>query len=78
MKDGKRLLFNQAIVGKLQELITKYPNWRFGQLLYNCEIITSSGADSEGKPIIEDPFYEESEKVWNRMVNNRYCFEDDN
>lgn len=59
-----RLLYNQAIIDKLQELIKKYPDLRFGQLLLNCDAIL----------INRDPFYEESELTWNRMCKNKFCF----
>lgn len=75
-----RLLYNRAIINKLSELIEKYPDWRFGQFLINCDILTMSenpiSFTNTGEPnyLIDDPFYEEPEKVWFRMVNNKFCF----
>ena len=37
--NNERFIYNQMIVDKLQELIKKYPDWRFGQLLINCDIL---------------------------------------
>ena len=63
----KRVQYNQKIVNKLQKLIIKYPDWRFGQILFNCEFIKHIVSD--GGPLIVDPFYEESEITWNRIKN---------
>lgn len=68
-----RLLYNRAIVNKLSELIEKYPHWRFGQLLINCDIITIL---NNGK--LEDPFYKESIDIWNKMIKNKFCFNNEN
>lgn len=68
-----RLLYNQTIVDKLQELIKKYPDWRFGQLLINCSILDIE--DGFFETIIKDPYNDESETIWNRMLNNRFCFD---
>lgn len=72
-----RLLYNQAIVDKLQELIKKYPDWRFGQLLVNCGIIQYDQGimvDGQREDILTiDPFYDESKLTWQRMCN-KFCF----
>lgn len=47
--------YNRKILEKLSEIVEKYPNWRFQQLLWNVGIITR---DMNGH--IEDNFYEES------------------
>lgn len=68
-----RLLYNRAIVNKLSELIERYPNLRFGQLLVNCDIIELV---SDGNAMIAlDPFDEESEVTWKRMCRNNFVFE---
>ena len=67
-----RLLYNRAIVNKLSELIEKYPEQRFGQLLIDCDVIQTKFIDCGY--ILLDPFYEEPEKTWNRMINNKFCF----
>ena len=72
-----RLLYNKAIINKLSELIDKYPEQRFGQLLVNSDIIQyeSDISVDEQREVI-DPFYEESELTWKRMCNNQFCFPD--
>lgn len=67
-----RKLYNQAIVDKLQEMVNNYPEWRFGQILCNSDIITFSFG--EDHPIANDPFYEESKDTWEKMIKNKYCF----
>jgi len=64
--------YNQAIVDKLQELIKKYPDLRFGQILVDFGIIK---CEQKGDIlVIDDPFYEESETTWKRMLDNKFCF----
>lgn len=67
-----RYLYNKAIINKLQELIEEYPDLRFGQLLVNCGIITTFEDDS-GRIVAFDPFYTESEKTWQRVINSNFC-----
>ena len=72
-----RLLYNKAIINKLSELIDKFPEQRFGQLLVNSDIIQYEpdiSVDEQRKVI--DPFYEESELTWKRMCTNQFCFPD--
>ena len=72
-----RLLYNKAIINKLSELIDKFPEQRFGQLLVNSDIIQyepNISVDRQRKVI--DPFYEESELTWKRMCTNQFCFPD--
>jgi len=68
-----RLLYNKAIIDKLSELVNKFPEQRFGQLLVNSDIIHYESDEREDVLII-DPFYEESELTWKRMCNNKFCF----
>ena len=68
-----RLLYNRAIVNKLSELIERYPNLRFGQLLVNCDIIELVSDNTA--MIALDPFDEESEVTWKRMCRNNFVFE---
>lgn len=72
-----RLLYNKAIIDKLSELIDKFPEQRFRQLLVNSDIIQYKPDISvdEQREVI-DPFYEESELTWKRMCNNQFCFPD--
>lgn len=72
-----RLLYNKAIIDKLSELIYKFPEQRFGQLLVNSDIIQYEPDISvNGQQEVIDPFYEESELTWKRMCNNKFCFPD--
>ena len=67
-----RLLYNQAIVNKLQELVKKHPDLRFGQILVNAEIIKVVPSDKQ--LLAEDPLYEEPEITWERVTNNKFAF----
>lgn len=68
-------LYNKAIIDKLSELINKFPEQRFGQLLVNSDIIQYEPDISVDKQReVIDPFYEESELTWKRMCNNKFCF----
>lgn len=72
-----RLLYNKAIIDKLSELIDKFPEQRFGQLLVNSDIIQYEPDISvDGQREVIDPFYEESELTWKRMCTNQFCFPD--
>ncbi len=59
-----RKLYNTAIVNKLVELVNKYPDLRFGQILVNAEIIRYKNDYDEIVPI--DPFNEEPEIMWEK------------
>ena len=76
-----RLMFNRAIINKLSELVERYPDFRFGQLLVNCDIIQYKPSvllDGQYEDILTiDPFYEESEYIWERMTRNKLCFKQD-
>ena len=69
-----RKLYNTAIVNKLVELVNKYPDLRFGQILVNAEIIRYKNDYDEIVPI--DPFNEEPEIMWERMKNNKFVFKE--
>ena len=66
---------NRAILLELCNLIEKYPDLRFGQILVNCNIIQEEEILLEGERqtvlIGIDPFYEESEDTLNRMMKSR-------
>ena len=74
-----RYQYNIAIINKLTELVNKYPELRFNQLLMDCGVIDSKElvSLSTGSSYIKDPFYEESENTWKRMLKNRMCFKED-
>lgn len=75
-----RKLYNTAIVNKLVELVNKYPDLRFGQILVNCDIIRyepSVLCDGQHEDILViDPFNEESEITWQRMKDNKFAFKE--
>ena len=60
-KVAKRYESNQRIVEILSELVEKFPQWRFQQILQNVDIASRSG---------EDLFYEESYDTLTTMTNN--------
>ena len=79
MNSLNRYQYNIAIINKLTELVNKYPDLRFNQILMDCGILDCEGSVhlSTGTSFIKDPFYEESEITWKRMLKNRMCFKDD-
>ena len=75
-------LYNNAIINKLSELVQKYPEQRFGQLLINSGILEmkwNTLLDNERFDLVcNDPFYEEPEITWDRMCKNKFCFNNEN
>lgn len=67
-----RKLYNKAIVDKLQELVEKYPDLRFGQILINAKIVQGVTTSKGFK--CQDPFFEEPKDTWERMINNKFVF----
>lgn len=72
MEKLTRFEYNLKIINKLKELIIKYPDLRFGQLLVNCEIVETYRDYDE--MVAKDPFNEESKVTWERMYNNKFAF----
>ena len=72
--------YNRKILNKLLELVEKYPDLRFGQLLVNCDIIQYKKnvlTDGDREDILTiDPFNEESEIIWRRMKDNKFAFKE--
>ena len=72
--------YNRKILNKLLELVEKYPDLRFGQLLVNCDIIQYKKnvlTDGDREDILTiDPFNEESEIIWQRMKDNKFAFKE--
>lgn len=60
-KVAKRYESNQRIVEILSELVEKFPQWRFQQILQNVDIAPRDG---------EDLFYEESYDTLTTLINN--------
>ena len=70
----ERQKYNKLILETLSKLIEKYPDLRFGQILVNAEIVQVIST-SEGVKC-QDPFYEESEITWKRMLLNKFAFKE--
>ena len=70
----ERQKYNRLILEKLSDLVDKYPDLRFGQILANAEIITYKNDYDE--MVVEDPFNEESKITWERMLHNRFVFKE--
>lgn len=56
---------NRNIIGKLSELVEAYPNYRFGQILFNY--VLSYSYSELGQIHVDDPFYEESKITLDRL-----------
>jgi len=64
--------YNRLILKTLSKLIEKHPDLRFGQILVDCGIIELQMMDDRLMAI--DPFNEESEITWKRMLLNKFAF----
>lgn len=60
-KVAQRYKSNQRIVEILSELVEKFPQWRFQQILQNVDVASRNG---------EDLFYEESYDTLTALTNN--------
>lgn len=60
-KVTRRYESNQKIVEILSELVERFPQWRFQQILQNVDIASRNG---------EDLFYEESYDTLATLTNN--------
>lgn len=58
---SRRYESNQRIIDILSELVEKFPQWRFQQILQNVDIASRNG---------EDLFYEESVDTLTTLTNN--------
>ena len=54
---------NKKILEKLTKMVEKYPDWRFGQLLVNCDLL-----EIIEPGIVADPFHEESEQTLKNIL----------
>ena len=74
----ERQKYNKLILETLSKLVEKYPDLRFGQILVNCGIIKYEPAalcDGQREDLLLiDPFYDESELTWERMLHNKFAF----
>lgn len=55
---SKRLAANRAIIARLSEVVERFPDWRFQQILQNIGISSRYG---------EDKWYEESDVTLQNM-----------
>jgi len=70
----ERQKYNRLILETLSKLIEKYPDLRFCQILVDCDIITYENDYDE--MVVKDPFNEESEITWKRMLLNKFAFKE--
>lgn len=54
---------NRELVKILSDAVEKFPDWRFGQILFNYNFITRKHSSFD----IEDPFYEESQETFDKL-----------
>lgn len=72
---NNRYLYNKAILSKLSELVEKYPDLRFTQLLWNIGIFRWEEYKYNGdNNRIVDTHAEESKTTWLQMCENKFCF----
>lgn len=60
---ARRQEANRKLIKVLEKLVEAYPDWRFGQILFNAQFIIRK----ENSLDIKDPFYEESEETLERI-----------
>lgn len=61
-----RLEANREILTKLWNIVDKYPDFRFGQILFNY--VLNYTQSNSGQIHIDDPFYEESRITLHRIL----------
>lgn len=62
MAKQERLEYNRKIITLLSTLVESFPNHRFGQILFNNNVVIR---DEKGN--IQDPFYTESKDMYERI-----------
>ena len=76
----ERQKYNKLILETLSKLVEKYPDLRFGQILIDCDIIQYEKevlCDGQRENLLTiDPFNEESEITWKRMLLNKFAFKE--
>lgn len=60
---ARRQEANRKLIKVLEKLVEAYPDWRFGQILFNAQFVIRK----EDSLDIKDPFYEESEDTLERI-----------
>lgn len=63
-----RQYYNRLILEKLTEVVEAYPDLRFGQILMITNVIEY--ANVMGHVEIDDPFNDESESIYKRLINS--------
>jgi hypothetical protein len=66
--------YNAKLLIILSKLIEKYPELRFGQILYNFGFVTKPEVAEETYKLF-DPFNEEPVEMYNRVVKTLEKFE---
>lgn len=72
----ERQKYNKLILETLSKLIEKYPDLRFGQILCDSKILQYLDIGKYDKLVVKDPFYEESEITWKRILLNKFAFKE--
>ena len=57
---------NRKILEILGEYVDKYPDWRFGQILVNSNVVTV--IHTSNGTVCDDPFYEESKVTLEKAI----------
>ena len=72
----ERHKYNKLILETLSKLVDEHPYLRFGQILVDCGIIQYEKevlCDGQRENLLTvDPFNEESEVTWDRMLKVRF------
>jgi hypothetical protein len=75
-KLNTRILVNRRILNILEEIINKYPDQRFGQLLYNLNIITDAESNYEdgdrAKTIDRDIVFQEPIDTFYNIITSQF------
>ena len=70
----ERQKYNRLILETLSKLVEKHPDLRFGQILVNADIIELVYNNTTMTAL--DPFNEESEITWKRMLLSKFAFKE--
>jgi len=65
---------NKKIVAMLEQLVMKYPDLRFQQILYNFGVVETKFNNETNQNEVENLYYEESTRTLSRLrqVQERY------
>lgn len=62
---------NLEIMNELSEYLNKHPDMRLGQALLAIGILESSPIDNNQNIKVKDPFYEEPQKMLERVIKTK-------